>query len=352
MPRRQPRWPSIGLNSRRASTLRAHGRHGGAEALRATSAISSSSCGQELVERRVEQPDRHGQPVHRPEDPLEVACAAWEQLREGASRRSSASSSTPGSSRAPPGCARLEEHVLGAAEPDALGAEAARHPSRRPGCRRWCAPRRRGAVRPAHQLGERAAELGHHGRQARPRITSPVLAVEGDGRRPRRSDRPPMRISRAAAIDVQRRRSPTTQDLPMPRATTAAWDVMPPRAVSTPSAACMPWMSSGEVSIRTRITFSPALARASASSALKTRCADGGAGRGRQPSGDHLARGRRDRASGAAAGRGTPGRPAGPTASSRVISRSRAMSTAIFTAACAVRLPLRVCSSQSGPSGW
>ena len=46
----------------------------------------------------------------------------------------------------------------------------------------------------------------------------------------------------------------------MPRATTAAWLVMPPREVRMPLAACMPWMSSGEVSIRTRITASPAAA--------------------------------------------------------------------------------------------
>ncbi len=31
----------------------------------------------------------------------------------------------------------------------------------------------------------------------------------------------------------------------MPRATTAAWLVMPPRVVRMPTAACMPWMSSG-----------------------------------------------------------------------------------------------------------
>ena len=45
----------------------------------------------------------------------------------------------------------------------------------------------------------------------------------------------------------------------MPRATTAACEVMPPRAVRMPAAAFMPWMSSGEVSVRTRITLSPRL---------------------------------------------------------------------------------------------
>ncbi|MCY1561883.1 hypothetical protein D9M68_992000 [compost metagenome] len=34
--------------------------------------------------------------------------------------------------------------------------------------------------------------------------------------------------------------APETQGRPMPRATTAAWLVMPPRAVTMPRAACMP----------------------------------------------------------------------------------------------------------------
>ena len=49
--------------------------------------------------------------------------------------------------------------------------------------------------------------------------------------------------------------APTTHVLPMPRATTAAWLVMPPRAVSTACAATMPWKSSGDVSGRTRMTL-------------------------------------------------------------------------------------------------
>eukprot|EP00438_Fugacium_kawagutii_P021523 Skav233408 [mRNA] locus=scaffold892:134441:141349:+ [translate_table: standard] len=61
--------------------------------------------------------------------------------------------------------------------------------------------------------------------------------------------------------------APATHGRPMPRATTAAWLVMPPLVVKTPSAACKPWMSSGLVSMRTRITFSPSLHRRTASSA-------------------------------------------------------------------------------------
>ena len=68
----------------------------------------------------------------------------------------------------------------------------------------------------------------------------------------------------------------------MPRATTAAWEVMPPRVVRMPSAACMPWMSSGEVSTRTRMTGRPAFFAASASSEVNTispQAAPGEAGR-------------------------------------------------------------------------
>ena len=54
----------------------------------------------------------------------------------------------------------------------------------------------------------------------------------------------------------------------MPRATTAACDVSPPRVVRIPAALCMPAMSSGDVSTRTRTT-GPSFAIATACSALK-----------------------------------------------------------------------------------
>src|SRR5204863_155731 len=64
--------------------------------------------------------------------------------------------------------------------------------------------------------------------------------------------------------------APTTQHLPIPRATTAACDVMPPRAVRMPLAAAMPRMSSGDVSGRTRMTALPSAAQVDASSASNT----------------------------------------------------------------------------------
>ena len=51
--------------------------------------------------------------------------------------------------------------------------------------------------------------------------------------------------------------APQTQVRPIPRATTAACDVLPPRLVRMPRAATIPRKSSGLVSLRTRITASP-----------------------------------------------------------------------------------------------
>ena len=88
-------------------------------------------------------------------------------------------------------------------------------------------------------------------------------AVERDDRRPPSRTVPRTVMRLRLVVDAAASPAPATQGLPMPRATTAAWLVMPPRAVRMPSAACMPWMSSGEVSTRTRITFSPCAAPAS-----------------------------------------------------------------------------------------
>ncbi len=78
----------------------------------------------------------------------------------------------------------------------------------------------------------------------------------------------------------------------MPRATTAACDVLPPRLVRIACAAKKPWMSSGLVSSRTRITFSPCLPRSSAVSASNTTWPDAAPGDAGSPcaSGSDLVR--------------------------------------------------------------
>ncbi len=58
-----------------------------------------------------------------------------------------------------------------------------------------------------------------------------------------------------SAASMWKRSTPQTQGVPMPRAITAAWLVLPPWLVRMPSAATMPFRSSGLVSQRTRITL-------------------------------------------------------------------------------------------------
>ena len=75
--------------------------------------------------------------------------------------------------------------------------------------------------------------------------------------------------------------APATQGVPMPRQTTAAWLVIPPREVRMPLETSMPWISSGWVSLRTSTTgpFLEASTAASAVNAIMPTDAPGDAGR-------------------------------------------------------------------------
>ena len=101
-----------------------------------------------------------------------------------------------------------------------------------------------------------------------PRITSPVAPFSVISSPSRRSRPPAMKrfVASSTSIDSH----PVTHVFPIWRATTAAWEVIPPFAVRIPRAASIPWMSSGLVSRRTRITSRPAMARSTALSAEKT----------------------------------------------------------------------------------
>ena len=141
--------------------------------------------------------------------------------------------------------------------------------------------------------------------------------------------------------------APQTQVLPMPRATTAAWEVLPPRAVSTPSAATMPGRSSGLVSRRTRMTLWPSAARETASSLSKTMpptAAPGEAGMALVSSSRSTSVANCGNISLVSCSPVTRVR-----ASSRVMSFSSTSWLATRKAAAAVRLPTRVCSSHSLP---
>ena len=84
--------------------------------------------------------------------------------------------------------------------------------------------------------------------------------------------------------------APQTQVLPMPRATTAACEVLPPREVRMPCAAIMPGRSSGLVSRRTRITCSPVGGHLGGALGVEDGLAHGGAGRGGDAPRDRLRR--------------------------------------------------------------
>ena len=142
---------------------------------------------------------------------------------------------------------------------------------------------------------------------------------------------------------------PATQHLPKPRATTAACEVMPPRAVRMPSELIMPAKSSGDVSRRTRMTGRPSFWAASASAVEKQICPEAAPGEAPSPVAKRAA------LSKAFVSKvGWSNLSSWPvsmriTASSFVIRPSSAKSTATATAAAAVRFPLRVCSKYSLP---
>ena len=159
----------------------------------------------------------------------------------------------------------------------------------------------------------------------------------------------PSRLVRVRAPGSRRRSpAPTTHGRPRPRAITAAWLVMPPRTVSTPRAACMPRMSSGLVSSRTRIAASSWAAAACAASAVKTMRPRAAPGLAARPV-VKTSRG----AVGSICGWRCSIRLVGSTrssASSRVIAPASARSTAMRTAARALRRTATASTTTRRPS--
>ena len=137
MPSRQPRWPSIGLVSCSARVRCAHLGDGLAGEPRHLVEFGLG-LRQEFVQRRVEQPDRHRQAGHDLEDLGEIGALHRQQLGE----RGAAAALLVGhdhlADRAD--AVGLEEHVLGARQADALGAEIARGAGVGRRSRRWRGP--------------------------------------------------------------------------------------------------------------------------------------------------------------------------------------------------------------------
>ena len=129
MPRRTPRWPSIGLNSCSCSTRasscllarRAPCPSARSPPCAAISTISSSRLRQELVQRRIDGADRDRRALHLLEHAVEVLALQRQQLVErGAAIGFVVGQDHPLHDR---DAALAEEHVLGAAQADAARAE-------------------------------------------------------------------------------------------------------------------------------------------------------------------------------------------------------------------------------------
>ena len=132
---------------------------------------------QELVQRRVQKPDRHRQAVHDPEQVGEILPLHRQQLGE----RGAAPGLVVGQDHLTHGenAVRVEEHVLGAAEPDALGAEGARDLGVAGRLRIGAHPEPPHTVRPFHQPRETAGHL-RLDRRDLARHHLPGASVDGD----------------------------------------------------------------------------------------------------------------------------------------------------------------------------
>ena len=139
--------------------------------------------------------------------------------------------------------------------------------------------------------------------------------------------------------------TPQTAVFPIPRATTAACDVLPPREVRIPAAAIIPPRSSGLVSFLIKITFSPRSAAAIAAFDVNTALPTAAPGEAAIPFAIAISValflncGNINCASCAPFTR--------IIASSSVIICSSTNCIAIRKAAAAVRLPTRVCKSHN-----
>ena len=145
---------------------------------------------------------------------------------------------------------------------------------------------------------------------------------------------------------------PATQQVPIPRATTAAWDVLPPLTVRIPWAATIPSISSGVVSNLTKTTLSPLppLPNILASSAVNTTLPAAAPGLAGSPSPILFASFKDFTSNVGWSNWSKLLASILKTASSFVIIPSSTKSHAILIAAWAVLLPFLVCKKYSLPS--
>ena len=258
IPSRTPRVPSIGLVSSsdrtRSSVVLELLEVVGHLDPRALDLGSICARREELVQRRVEQADRHRQALHRLEQALEVALLERQQLLEALApllgRR--------GQDHRDHLLVALvaEEHVLGAAQADPLGAELARALARPRACRRWPA-RPGGANSSAHSRTRVEVSLTSGSTSGTSSVvTVPRRAVDRDqvARARARSRRSGPRAVRGRSRSSRRRSRPAR---PCRARRAPRGEALPPSLVRTPFAAWKPATSSASVNGRTRMTSRP-----------------------------------------------------------------------------------------------
>ena len=217
MPRRTPRRPSIGFCSRSASTasssaalrqlaasprVRAGGQSAPAMRWRVSSSVTSREqivvAGQEFVQRRIDQPDGHRQPVHRLEQPGEVARAASAAAARGTRR--ARRRPAPGSSAARSAAARSRRTCARCASGRCPARRSGARARRRPDSRHWPTRRAGGRRRPRPAASAAADRRTRAPWSAAAAKTSPVVPSI-DTASPSRSARPANRHARGR-IDV------------------------------------------------------------------------------------------------------------------------------------------------------
>ena len=252
------------------------------------------TLGQELVQRRIDRPDRHRAAVHRLEHAVEVVALQRQQLVE----RLAAVGFVVGQDHLldDRDAAFAEEHVLGAAQADAaraervgelglvrligVGADVERPLLVRPrqdlleaavDVRRLGLHLAGDDLQDLARLGRDLADLDLAGEAVERHPVAFLDGLAGDGE------------ALAPLSSIASAPAPTMDGLPIWRPTTAACEVMPPVAVRMPCDTNMPWMSSGAVSLRTRRTFLPALVSSTACSDVNTAWPDAAPGEAGRP---------------------------------------------------------------------
>ena len=344
MSSRQPRWPSIGLDSVSAMT-RSRSSAGSTFIAAATSAISSSLFGRNSCSGGSSRRIVTGRPrmmVKSSTKSLALhAAGAWPAPRGGPSELSARIISRTARMRSP---SKNMCSVRQRPMPSAPNSRAARASFGVSALARTCM-RRTASAQPISVPKSPVSSGCSVG--TRPSKTSPVRAVDGDD-----VAGPPGLAGDRHGAELRRRSSPRRRRR---RRACPCRARRPPRGWSCrrarsgcraprPCRGCPPGSSRcGRGARRGRRRFSR-----SASSAVNTISPVAAPGEAGRPRAIERALG----ASGSSVGCRSWSSESGsmrPIASSRVISPSAAMSTAIFSAALAVRLPERVCSIHSLP---